>query len=288
MPELPEVETIRSDLQKTIKGKKIKSVNIRVPKMVNILVYEFKKGTVGTKVVTVKRRAKLVIFELSNKKYILIHLKLAGQLIYRKKDGVVAAVGGHPIKQELQKLPNKFSHVIFEFTDGSHLFFNDIRKFGYLKLLDKVGLKAVEASYGPEPLLSKFSVQELTSILLRRKRMKIKQLLLDQKLIAGIGNIYADESLFCAGIDPRRLAGQVSKAEIKKLHSCIIKVLKLSISRRGTSSQNYVDAFGRPGGMVPYLKVYGRCNEPCKNCDRPLKKIKLNGRGTVYCPHCQK
>jgi len=287
MPELPEVETIRRDLVKTIKNKKIKKVTVKVPKMVNFLVPQFKRGVYGNKIVNVLRRAKLIIFELSNKKYVVIHLKLTGQLIYRKKDGKVVAVGGHPIKQDLEKLPNKFSHAIFEFSDGSHLFFNDMRKFGYMKLLDKDGLIEMESKYGPEPLLSKFSVQQLGDILSRRKKMKIKQLLLDQKLIAGIGNIYADESLFCAGIDPRRPASKVNAKEVKKLHSCIIKILKLAVAKRGSSVQYFVDASGKQGGMVPYLKVYGRKGEPCKKCSKPIKKIKLNGRGTHYCEKCQ-
>ena len=217
----------------------------------------------------------------------MIHLKLTGQLIYQKKDGKVGVVGGHPIKQDLQKLPNRFSHAIFEFSDGSHLFFNDIRKFGYMKLVDKQGLADIEKQYGPEPLLSKFSVQELQNILARRKGLKIKQLLLDQKLIAGIGNIYADESLFCAGVDPRRQAGKVKPDEIKKLYACIKRILKLAVLKRGSSVEYFVDASGRQGGMVPCLKVYGRAGKPCKKCGYPIKKIKLNGRGTHFCEKCQ-
>jgi formamidopyrimidine-DNA glycosylase len=200
----------------------------------------------------------------------------------------VVAVGGHPIRQDLQKLPNKFSHVIFEFSDGSHLFFNDTRKFGYLKLVDKIGLEEVKKEYGPEPLLNTFCVQVLINLLARRSKLKIKQLLMDQKLIAGIGNIYADESLFCAGIDPRRAAGKIKEHEIKKLHACIKKVLALAVEKRGTSADDYVDVFGRQGNMLPYLKVYGRGGELCRRCGQPIKKIKLNGRGTHFCGKCQR
>lgn len=288
MPELPEVETIRRDLARAVKNKKIKKVTIKIPKMVNFLVKEFRTGVVGYKIKNIKRRAKLIVIELSNNRSVLIHLKMTGQLIYRQKDGEIAAVGGHPIKQDLKKLPNKYSHVIFEFGDGAHLFFNDTRRFGYLRLVDSKQSKEVLEKYGPEPLSTKFTQEALEEILTKRKKKRIKQLLLDQKIIAGIGNIYADESLFCASIDPRRPAGKITKPEIKKLHSCIQKILKLAVSKRGTSSSSYVDAFGRQGGMVPYLKVYGRGGLPCKKCKKSLIKVKMNGRGTVFCESCQK
>ena len=288
MPELPEVETIKRDLVKQIKGKRIKTVDVKVPKMVNCSVARFKNLVAKSIVQDIKRRAKLLIFQLSSGRYMLIHLKMTGQLIYRKKDGKVKAVGGHPIKQNLAKLPNRFSHVIFTFTDGSHLFFNDIRKFGYVKLVQKVELDELLAkNYGPEPLQADFNVSYLGKILQKRPKAKIKQLLLEQKLISGIGNIYADESLFCASIHPTRLAGQVQNSEIKKLHSCIKKILKLAINKRGTSVENYVDASGRQGGMVPYLKVYRRAGGKCKRCGGKIKKIVVGGRGTHYCARCQ-
>lgn len=289
MPELPEVETIKRDLLKNLKNKTIKDIKIKVPKMVNFRVKKFQSLVKGAKIKNITRRAKLLIFELSNDWYLLVHLKLTGQLIYREKNGILKAVGGHPIKQDLTKLPNKFSHVVFTFSDNSHLFFNDVRKFGYAKLLKKEELdELLKKNYGPEPLSQEFSLNKFKEILKKRPNWKIKQLLLDQKLIAGIGNIYADESLFCARIDPRRIASKVKESEIKKLHACIKKILKLSIAKRGTSANNYVDAYGRQGSMVPCLKVYGSHKKPCRKCKAEISKIKLAGRGTHFCGRCQK
>lgn len=213
---------------------------------------------------------------------------MTGQLIYCKKSGKIGAVGGHSIVAGLKNLPNKFSRIIFTFFDGSHLFFNDLRKFGWLKIVDGGQLLAINKNYGIEPFTKDFTLKNFKKVLTKYPKRKIKQLLLDQNKIAGVGNIYADESCFCAKIKPTRAVGSLKEKEIKNLFSCISKIMKLSIKRGGTSMNNYVRADGQPGGFRPYLKVYGRGGQKCKICKSIIIKIKLNGRGTHYCPRCQK
>jgi formamidopyrimidine-DNA glycosylase len=164
-------------------------------------------------------------------------------------------MGGHPQRGGASELPNKYTHIIINFSDGSTLYFNDLRKFGWMRVLDDGDLQKIESNLGIEALDSKFNLKKFEEIINRYPRRNIKQLLLDQKLIAGIGNIYADESCFCAGILPTRVVGKINKKEANKLLLCIKKILKLAISKGGTSSDTYVQLTGKPGGFVPYLKV---------------------------------
>lgn len=299
MPELPEVETIKRDLKKALvgpasakatarHGKKIISASILWAKTVLPLSPAvFKKKITGQEIEDVSRRAKMIRIKLTGPLDLLIHLKMTGQLIFQPKTGGIVS-GGHPQPGGLNNLPNQFTRLVFDLSDGSKLFFNDMRKFGWVKLLDDATIAQLFTNHGPEPLSKDFTIIYFQSLLSRYPNRPIKQILLDQTLIAGIGNIYADESCFMAGILPTRLASKISQTEIKKLHQAIIAVLKHSISKNGTSSRNYVRSDGSQGGFVPHLKVYGRADEPCKVCGRPIKKIKLVGRGTHYCPSCQK
>lgn len=288
MPELPEVETIKRDLKKAIINRKVSGVSILWPKTVAPLSpASFQKKIIGQEIEDVSRRAKIIRIKLTGPLDLLIHLKMTGQLIFKPKTGR-AISGGHPQAGGLDNLPNNFTRLVFDFSDGSKIFFNDMRKFGWVRLLDDATITQLFTNHGPEPLEKDFSVKYFQSLLSRYPKRPIKQILLDQKIIAGIGNIYADESCFIAGILPTRLAGNISVVEIKKLHRSIIAVLKHSISKNGTSSRNYVRGDGSQGGFVPHLKVYGRADEPCKVCGRPIKKIRLVGRGTHYCDHCQK
>jgi formamidopyrimidine-DNA glycosylase len=214
-------------------------------------------------------------------------LKLTGQLIFRPKRGR-AVMGGHPQKGGGQGLPNKFTHLIFNFSDGSFLYFNDLRKFGWARLVDDRGVSEIVSAHGPEPLSKEFSLAYLQAVIIKYPNRKLKQILLDQTLIGGIGNIYCDESCFCAKIRPTRIAKKITLAEVKKLHQCINGVIRLAISKKGTSADTYVRLSGQPGGMVPYLKVYGRKGEKCKRCGGLIDRIKVNGRGTHFCPKCQK
>lgn len=226
---------------------------------------------------------------------------MTGQLVLKGVGhGLVA--GGHPIvgpanggtgagpapQHAGPALPNKFSRAVFKFSDGSKLFFNDVRRFGWLKFLSRAGLDKEYRSLGVEPLTREFSLEKFKEILKRKKNTTIKQALFDQKYLAGIGNIYADESLFAARIKPQRKARSLKPAEIKKLWLSIRKILKLAIRHRGTSFSDYRDSRGQPGNFIKYLKVYGRAGSPCRVCGRPVKKSRLGGRGTHWCGHCQK
>jgi formamidopyrimidine-DNA glycosylase len=274
MPELPEVETLKRELARVLVGKKIKKIE-----------GDFKLKLAGREIVGLERRAKILIFKLDSD-YLLVHLKMTGQLVYGE------VMGGHP------EDPHKYTRATIFFTDNSKLLFNDLRKFGWLKLVRDKDLSKHIDHLGPEPLEKEFTLRKFEEILARYPNRKIKQLLLDQTLIAGLGNIYVDESCFLASILPTRLAGSLTKTEKQKLHHSIIAVLKLSISKKGTSARNYVRSNGEKGGMVPHLNVYGRGGKICKRCaasaealakeEQKIEKIKLGGRGTHFCPKCQK
>lgn len=284
MPELPEVETIKRELDQLIRNKKIKSVEINLAKQVKFTRAKFLRLVEGMKIKRVRRRAKVLIFDLSNNYHLLFHLKMTGQLIYRARGGKLSG-GGHPIKHELGDLPNKYSHVIFNFSDGARLFFNDTRQFGWVKLVDDKEWVKFESEFGPEPLEISFKeFRELFGV----RRTAIKPLLMDSKFIAGIGNIYAAEALWCAGILPTRGADKISDKELKKVYNCLVRILKLAVAKKGTSAENYVDALGRSGSMMPYLKVYGRAGMKCVKCKSELKSMKQGQRVTVYCTKCQK
>jgi formamidopyrimidine-DNA glycosylase len=288
MPELPEVETLRRELISAIKGKTIKSVQVKVPKMVKPLtVAKFQQKIKNKKILGIDRRAKVLIVKLSGENFLMIHLKLTGQLIFQPKKGKVV-VGGHPQKGGTEALPNKFTHIIFEFTDKSKLYFNDLRKFGWMKIVDKQQVNKLAKEFGVEPLSKGFTLNGFKEILKRYPNRKIKQILLDQKLIAGLGNIYADESCFCAKIKPTRVVKRLRDKEIQDLFKCVPKILKFAVLKKGTSADTYVQLSGKPGGMIPYLKVYRRKGKKCKRCQGVVEKIKLNGRGTHFCSQCQK
>lgn len=288
MPELPEVETIRADLSRVIVNKKIKNFEVRVKKAVHPQsVKKIKADLVGAKIIAAKRRAKMLILSLDTKQHLLVHLKMTGQLIYEPTNGRVI-MGGHPQPGGHLNLPNQYTRAIFTFTDRSKLFFNDLRKFGWLRTASQAELEEMVAKVGPEPLSPDFTLPYFAGILRRYPNRPIKQILLDQRLIAGIGNIYADEAAHLSGILPSRKAGSLKPAEIATLYKNIVGVLKLAIKKKGTSSRNYRRVDGGEGGMVKHLKVYGRGNKPCLTCFTPLKKTKLAGRGTHFCPKCQK
>jgi formamidopyrimidine-DNA glycosylase len=287
MPELPEVETICRELNAVLRHKTVKDIELRYPKVIRGQVLAFRKAVVKAKVVEVKRRAKLIIFVLSNAYCFLVHLKMTGQLVYRKNGKM--RVGGHPIKDGTKDLPSKFTRVIFSFAQGEYLFFNDIRKFGYMQLAPKNKLDDFfnKTKYGPEPFAKNFTLEAFKQMLAKKKTTKIKPLLMDQTFISGIGNIYAAEACFYAGILPTRPAGGLTDLEMKKLYIGIRAILTKAISKQGSSPDNFVDAYGNPGHYVPFLKVYGRGGEKCLRCGGTVKNIVLAGRGTTYCPDCQ-
>jgi len=285
MPELPEVQTIVNDLSNKICGKVFFDCEIKTSKMVS---QGFKKEVIGRKIISISRRGKMIIIKLTDNKFLLVHLKLTGQLIFVDKTGM-AAGGGHPIEAldlDLTK-PNQFTQIILTFKDKSQLLFNDLRKFGWMRIVDKVEVDEVIREYGVEPLSKDFTLEKFKEILARRPNLKIKQLLMMQELIAGIGNIYADESLFDARVNPLQRVRTLTQTQIKNLHQSIIKKLTEAIKFGGTSVNTFVHPSGERGKFVSQLKVYQRGGQKCFKCGSILKRIKIGGRGTVYCEKCQ-
>jgi len=278
VPELPEVETIRSQLGKLIVGKKITKVDVSLPRMVKLSLDKFRKIVVGSKIKSISRRAKILIFELSNGWSMLIHLKLSGRLIFRRK--------GEPLKDE----DKKWNHLIYYFSDASRLFHNDLRQFGYVKLveIDKLADFFKKEKLGPEPLKKYFTFEDFSAILKRKPKAKIKQFLMDQQNISGIGNIYSDEILFFASVHPLRKISELKPKEIKKIFVGIKKILTEALKLQGSSVDLYLNALGKEGEYVPRLKVYGREGEKCKKCGGVVQRIKIGGRSAHFCPSCQK
>jgi len=293
MPELPEVETIRRDLEKYVIGASFQNVKFIDFKNVAPGAAFLAKFLPGKKVTAVRRRGKLLILDFKDTdRYLLLHLKITGQLIFIAGDKKIA--GGHSLSNNSLAaavggdLPNKFTRAFFDFDNGGRLFFNDLRKFGYIKLVDKKSLEKILAdNYGPEPLDKALDYTYLQAIF-KHREAPVKAVILNQKLIAGLGNIYADESLFMAGIRPNRSAKSLKKTEIEKLREAMGNIIKKAIKARGTTFRNFVDGQGQKGNFMAQLKVYQRHGQACPLCGRPLQKIKVAGRGTHYCQYCQK
>ncbi|RDV83555.1 DNA-formamidopyrimidine glycosylase [Ammonifex thiophilus] len=269
MPELPEVETIRRQLVEKVVGARIKKVEVRLAKVM-------KNSTSGTELLEGKaitgvfRRGKWLWLALEGDWALAFHLGMTGQLVWEGKG----------------ELP-PHTHLLIE-LDRGRLRFTDFRQFGRVRLGKSKEIRDyLEEKLGPEPLSPIFSASYLENVLAKSRR-PVKALLLDQKAVAGLGNIYTDEALFLAGIDPRRPACTLAEDEVKKLHEAIQKVLAEGIAHRGTSIRNYVDATGVAGEHGLFLHVYGRGGQPCLRCGTLIKKIKLCGRGTHFCPHCQR
>lgn len=283
MPELPEVETITRQLNQKTKGLVIQNIKITNEKSF----VGNPKDIIDAKIINNYRWAKNIVVDLSNKYHLLIHLKMTGQLIFVDKNGKFG--GGYPVPPFNIEVPNKFTYVSFEFTDGSHLYFNDIRKFGWIKLLNSEQLDREMQNIGPDPLASYFKINEFQEKLLVHKNKMIKPVLMDQSVIAGIGNIYAAEVCFYAKIRPDRKISTLSDQDFKNIFEGIKKILPLAIKYQGVSADNYVTLEGKQGDYYKKLWVYDREGESCPNkCGGKITKIKLGGRGTYYCKKCQK
>ena len=266
MPELPEVETIKRELEKAVLGKKIVEVCVHHPAVIRQPpVDKFKKGLEGASFKKILRKAKVLILELSNGKSLVIHLKMTGQLIY-PGDG-------------------SKSRVSFHFSDGKALDFNDQRLFAELRLLDDWrSLKFIQR-LGPEPF--NLSLEQFRGML-GKKKTKIKPLLMDQTFISGLGNLYAAEALFRAKIHPGRSASSLSDKGKGVLFKEIKDTLNEAIHCKGSSVDQYVQLSGEPGDYAKHHKVYDREGKPCVICKTPIMRISLGGRGTYFCPKCQK
>lgn len=286
MPELPEVETIRQDLRRKILHKKITDVQILHTKVVGGKPALVSKHLIGKNFSEIGRVGKLLIGELSNDHaYLLIHLKMTGQLVYRIGDKIFA--GGHSLNKMQTELPDKHTQVIITFADDSKLFFNDQRRFGYVRIVRPDELESIKAAYGLEPLTPAWTFEAFQKQVQGRKTL-LKAFLLNQSLIAGIGNIYADEIAYDAKISPTRRLNKLTHQELKKIFVSSEKILTKAITFRGTTFNNYVDSDGNTGNFTSHLKVYERAGEHCKRCLRAtIKKIRVAGRGTYFCPTCQ-
>lgn len=288
MPELPEVETIKLGLSIFLPKKVVTKVWHDWPKSFPNSEADVNQFLIGAKIVGVKRRAKVLLIELDTKHSLIIHLKMTGQLVYRSEKERFGA--GHPSKSLISELPVKSTRVIIDFRDGSKLFFNDQRKFGWIRLIPTAEIPNIDffKKVGPEPLSSDFKPSEFRKQIRRRKNSSIKAVILDQTVIAGVGNIYADESLWGAKIHPSTLVRDLSDAKLNKLFDEIRSILQLSIDKGGSSDRNYVDAEGKKGSYLDFARVFRREGQPCPRCGTIVSKIRVAGRGTHVCPKCQK
>ena len=268
MPELPEVETIVRQLGSKIANKDISQAEVFDSQMVD---QEISK-LVPFKIISIWRRGKAIILGLDNNKFLYVHLRMSGHFYYAK-EGETANLEEH-----------KHTMVAkFTFADGSQLSHNSIRRFGHIHLLDADQLQKELQKYGPEPLNNEFSAEKFQELLHSRRNANIKTLLMDQSFIAGIGNIYAQEALYLAKINPQRKAGSLSPEESKLLYNKLLYILKLAIKHNGSTVDNYTNIEGS-GGFQKYLTVYGRSKCPQGH---EIVKLNLGGRGTSYCPQCQ-
>jgi len=288
MPELPEVETIVNDLNEVILNKKIKKVEILLSKIIRGTNKNFCATLENNSFQKISRWGKFIIIQLSLKnKYLVVHLRMSGQIIYYMgKDKII--VGGHNVKNNQLDLPNKQTHLIIYFSDNSKLFYNDQRQFGYWQVVNPQELKEIQNRLGLNPLSAEFTLSSFQESL-ENKRGSIKAFLLNQKYIAGLGNIYTDECLFEARVLPFRKTNTLSAQEIEKLYKAIKDILNLAIQYRGTTFSDYVDAKGHKGTFIKLLKVYRREGQECFRCSKGIiKKVKIAGRWSRYCPYCQK
>ena len=287
MPELPEVETVRRGLFGLIIGRKVKAVKDTASKSFPNAAADVEQFLIGAEITNVRRRAKVLLIDLSTSYTLVIHLKMTGQMVFR---GEAVFGAGHPNDSLIGELPDRSTRVVFTFADGSHLYFNDQRKFGWVRLIPTLEVPNIDfmKKVGPEPLEDDFTPQEFATIFKRRGRTSIKAALLDQTVVAGVGNIYADESLWGAKIHPLRLVNTLTSAEFKKLYTELRAVMNLAIEKGGSTDKNYVNAEGRRGSYMDFARVFRREGKECPRCGTVIVKFKAAGRGTHICPYCQK
>lgn len=287
MPELPEVETVVRGLNRLILKKKIVQVKHDWPKSFPNLEKDVNDFMIGAEILKVQRRGKAIIIKLNNGWVLVTHLRMTGQMVYRGEENWGA---GHPNDDFLNDLPNKSTRVEIDFEDQTKLFFNDQRKFGYMKLLPEPEIEELPffVKLGPEPLEDNFTVEIFKERLLKKKNSLVKPTILDQSVIAGVGNIYADEALWRAKIHPETRIKDFSNIDFKNLHESIRFVMNKSIEKGGSTDRNYVNADGSRGNYLEYAAVYHKNGQPCKRCGTEISKIRVGGRGTHFCENCQK
>lgn len=287
MPELPEVETVKRGLSRLIVGNTIASVEHGSDKSFPNDLTHVDAFMIGATITNVTRRAKVLLIELSTEYTLMVHLKMTGQLVFVGSERFGA---GHPNDSLISHLPDKSTRVTIAFTDGSQLFFNDQRRFGWVKLLPSLLVfeEPFMLKVGPEPLELAFTDSVFLARIARRKGTTIKAAILDQTVLAGIGNIYADEGLWMSKIHPATRVKDVSEKKLKELRKNLVNVLQLSIDKGGSTNKNYVDAEGNKGSYMDFANVFRREGLPCNRCGATIEKSRVAGRGTHTCPSCQK
>lgn len=287
MPELPEVETVKRGLLKLIVGKTIKSALSDNQKSFPNAVADVDAFLLNSKITDVRRRAKVLIINLSTNYSLVVHLKMTGQLVFV---GAERFAAGHPNDSLVNNLPDKSTRVTITFSDNTKLFFNDQRKFGWVRLMPTLEVPNLPfmMKVGPEPLEPDFTAKQFADRFTRRARSNIKAALLDQSVIAGVGNIYADESLWGAKIHPSTLVGDLPSSKFKLLYSEVRYVMNLSIEKGGSTNRNYVNAEGKKGSYMDFARVFRREGLDCPRCGAEIIKLRVAGRGTHICPSCQR
>ncbi len=286
MPELPEVETVRRGLHQLIIGRQIRSQVHDTPKSFPNSEHDVLLFLQGATILDVRRRAKVLLIDLSTNYTLVIHLKMTGQLVFRGEETFGA---GHPNESLIGELPDRSTRATLEFADGAKLYFNDQRKFGWMKLVPttEVADMPFMQKVGPEPLEDDFTAVAFTARFTRRAKTSIKAALLDQSVIAGVGNIYADESLWGAKVHPKRLVGSITPDEFEALYAELRLVMNMAIEKGGSTDKNYVNAEGRRGSYMDFARVFRREGLACPRCGSEIIKFKAAGRGTHICPYCQ-
>jgi len=272
MPELPEVETVRRGLEKLILGKKIASLDIRYPKMIKTDLNQFQKELPGQVIQSMGRRGKYLLFNLRDK-VLISHLRMEGKYFY------------YP-----DEIPErKHAHILVHFEDGTTLVYEDVRKFGTMELLAPELLDSyfISKKLGPEPTDQDFDLGRF-KLALKKSKKPIKSHLLDQTLVAGLGNIYVDEVLWRAKVHPSRHSNSLTAQEARKVHDETIKVLGQAVEKGGSTIRSYTNAFGEDGTMQEFHQVYDKAGQACSRCGSTIEKIQLGGRGTYFCPKCQR
>jgi len=279
---------VRSGLAGLLPGRSFAAVTHDTPKSFPNAASDVNSFLIGAAVTAVKRRAKVLLIELSSNYSLVIHLKMTGQLVYVSSETRFGA--GHPSDSLVGQLPDKSTRVECTFADGSKLFFNDQRKFGWVRLLPTAEVPNIDfmQKVGPEPLDADFTADDFAARLQRRKNTSIKAALLDQTVIAGVGNIYADESLWGAKIHPSTLVRDVPNAKLATLFTELQYVLNLAIQKGGSSNHTYVNAEGKKGSYMDFARVFRREGLTCPRCGETIIKLRVAGRGTHICPREQK
>lgn len=272
MPELPEVESVVQDLRPELIGKIIRNVDILLPRIIQNDAEYFLQNVVCQEIVDVCRRGKYILIVLKNGKTMVVHLRMTGALMFLPKH---------------QKNEETHLRVSFDLDEGSQLLYSDTRTFGTIQIISEQSEIPSLFSLGPEPLEDSFHGDYLYSQL-HSRQSSVKSILLNQEIIAGLGNIYVDESLFRAKIRPSRLGGTIKKSEAVRLSLAIKETISQALGEGGTTFRDYRNGKGEKGSFQDHLYVYGRGNQPCIKCGSPISKIKIAGRGTHYCVKCQK